>query len=90
MPVSIDLRRMIEEDTRLIEAGEESYGSLAERHGVPKSTVYRIHTKRLEREAENAKRRLSGLDEKIAGRLEDFKGLEEKYRRKGRISSRVA
>ena len=50
-----DLRKKIEEATRLIDEGKESYGSLAKRFGVSKSTVYLIHEKRLEKEIERLK-----------------------------------
>ena len=82
MPVPMDVRKKIEQDLRLIESGEESYGSLAERYGVSKSTIFRMHIKKLRRLVDEAKEELKVLKQK-KGRLQaGFEGLEEKYRRK--------
>jgi len=42
VPVPVDVGKRIEENLRLVESGELSYAKLAERHGVSKSTVYRM------------------------------------------------
>ncbi|GEM_PF-3723975 len=76
------MRRKIEQDTRLIESGEESYGSLAERYGVSKSTIYRIHIKKLRRLVEKAKQELGTLRREKEKLQADFEGLHQKYQRK--------
>ena len=82
MPVSMDVRKKIEEDLRLIESGEQSYGSLAERYGVSKSTIFRIHIKKLKRLAEKVKEELKALEHAKKKLQTDFEALEEKYQKK--------
>lgn len=82
MPVPMDVRKKIEEDLRLIESGKQSYGSLAERYGLSKSTVFRMHIKKLKRLVEKAKEELKTLKQEKQKLQGDFEGLEEGYQRK--------
>lgn len=82
MPVEIDLRRKVEEATRLIDIGKESYGSVAKRFGVGKATVYRWHIDRLTRELEERRRNLKEVEGQLRQLRLDFNSLEGKYREK--------
>ena len=68
MSVPMDLRRKIEEDTALIEAGEETYRGLAKRYkgyNVKETDVYRIHQEKIQKmKVEGAKEELKALEEK--------------------------
>ncbi len=93
MPIPIDLREKIEEATRLIETGKESYGSIAKRFGVSKSTVFCWHIQRLSKEVEERRKAKELLEKRIGdlkaghGLLEaeyanKREGLEEAYRKR--------
>ena len=51
-----------EKDLELLEAGKDSYRSLAKKYEVPKSTIYDIHTKYLENKIAQHKRQLNSLN----------------------------
>jgi len=46
-----------EKDLKRLEAGKESYGSLAKKYGLSKAGVYHIHIKKLENNHQGHSRR---------------------------------
>lgn len=77
-----DLRKKIEEEIKLIEEGKETYGSVARKYGVRKSTVHYIHEQKLRREIEQLKALIEEYERNVR-HLE--KEIEEKRKVLGEL-----
>ena len=78
--MSAALRKRIEEDTILIDRGQETYSGLAKRYNVKAGDIFVIHQQKLRRmRGERAENELEALEEKIEKRRKELEALDDDY-----------